>query len=215
MSKLNGFTLTIAAVILLVLALLVMATPLLQATSAAGRTGFNRQFTGQFAPGTGNGTTSTGGQNGFSNQGSTGQGFTGQNNGIPNQGNSTNTNRAFGNGTRSLFGFAFLRGITGTIVYAILLLVSMAAAVGMFLTKRWGQVLGIVLGVVYLLLALVSSLPLILLSFASALNGLSLGLSILRIVLALAVIVLALIPAKKMASPAMPVTSSTSPTASA
>jgi len=215
MSKLNGFTLTIAAVVLVILALLVMATPLLRATGTTGRTGFNRQFTGQFVPGTGNGATSTGGQNGFSNPESTGQGSTGLNNGTQSQGNSTNTNRTFGNRTRSLFGFAFLSGITGTIVYAILLLVSMAAAVGMFLAKRWGQILGIVMGVVYLLLALVSFLPLILLSFARALNGLSLGLSILRMVLALAVIVLALIPAKKGMAGAIPTTTSTPPTASA
>ena len=32
-----------------------------------------------------------------------------------------------------------------------LLLVSLAAAVGMFIAKRWGQVLGIVMAVIYLL----------------------------------------------------------------
>ena len=79
-------------------------------------------------------------------------------------------------GTRSLFGLGLLSGITGTIVYGIALLVSLVAAVGMFLTKRWGQVLGIVMGVVYLILAVVSFLPMILLGFlAEDLNFLSLG----------------------------------------
>jgi|GEM_PF-1489647 len=208
MSKLNSKTLTVAAVVLMVLALLVMATPLLRVSGITGRSGINRQFNGQSLPrpGTGTttprpgtGTTSPGGQNGFPGQGSDLQG----------QGNSTNPARQFGGHGGGLLGFGLFSGTTGTIVYALALLVSLAAAVGMFITRRWGQVLGIVMAVIYLILALVSFLPMILLGFRGALNGLSLGLSILRLVLAMAVIVLALIPAKKVAIPIVPATPAT------
>jgi len=188
MSKLNSKTLTIGAVVLLVLALLFVATPLLRVSGISGRSGFNQPSNGQFP---------SGGQNGFPNQGN---GFQGQGNST-NPSNPTNTTRQFGARNRGLLGFAFLSGITGTIVYALALLVSLAAALGMFLTKRWGQVLGIVMAVVYLLLGLLSFIPMFLLGFARALNGLNLGLSILHLVLAIAVIVLALIPAKKMIAP--------------
>jgi hypothetical protein len=196
--KLNTKLLPIAAVLLLVLALLFMATPLLRVSGVSGRSGFTRQFSGQ---------TSPGGQNGFPSQGNgiQGQGFTVPDNGTQNPGTTTNPNRQFAGGN-SLLRLSFLNGLTGTIVYAIALLVALAAAVGMFLAKRWGQVLGIVMAVVYLLLGLVSFLPMILLGFARGLNGLSLGLSILHLVLAIAVIVLAIIPAKKVTTPAVPVT---------
>jgi hypothetical protein len=189
MSKLNSKTLTIAAVVLMVLALLFMATPLLGVSGFSGRTGFTRQNNGQILPG---------GQNGFPSQGN---GFQGDPN---NPTNPTNPTRQFPGGTRSLLSFGLLSGITGTIVYAIALLVSLAAAAGMFMAKRWGQVLGIVMAVVYLILALFSFLPMLLSIFMRGLNGLSLGLSILHLVLAIAVIVLALIPAKKMMVPIPP-----------
>jgi hypothetical protein len=206
---LNTKLLPIAAVLLLVLALLFMATPLLSVSGTSGRTGFTRPSNGQFVPRTGTGTTSPGGQNFIPTPGtgSQGQGFTGQ-------GNSTNPTRQFGARSGGLLGFGLLSGMTGTIVYAIALLVSLAAAVGMFIAKRWGQVLGIVMAVVYLLLALVSFLPMILLGFLRGLNALSLGLSILHLVLAMAVIVLALIPAKKVLVPVTPSTPATPPAAS-
>jgi hypothetical protein len=196
-TNLNTKLLPIAAILLLVLALLFMATPLLPISSFSGGNGFNRQFNGQNLPG---------GQNGLP-----GQGFPNQPGGLPGQGNTTTPNRQFTNQTPSLLRLGFLNGITGTIVYALLLLAALVAAVGMFLVKRWGQVLGIILAVVYLLLGLVSFLPMILLGFARALNGLSLGLSILRLVLAIAVIVLAMIPAKKVLAPIMPATPATPP----
>jgi hypothetical protein len=208
---LNSKLLPIAAILLLVLALLFVATPLLRGFGISGRSGFNRPTNGQFVPRNGTGTPAPGGQNGFSGQGngSQGQGFSGQ-------GNSTNTGRTFANQPgSSLLRLSFLNGITGTIVYAVLLLVALAAAVGMFIAKRWGQILGIFMAVVYLLLALVSFLPMILLGFARALNGLTLGLDILRLVLAIAVIVLAVIPAKKALTPPMPVTPVIPPAASA
>jgi hypothetical protein len=187
-----------------VLALLFMATPLLPGSTAlSARSGFTPQFNGQTLPRApsgnrdypaGTGTTTPGGQNGFPSTGS----------GLQGQGNSTNPTRQFGARSGGLLSFGLLSGMAGTIVYAIALLVSLAAAVGMFITRRWGQVLGIVMAVVYLILALVSFIPMLLLGFLRGLNGLSLGLSILHLVLAIAVIVLASIPAKKMMVPAAP-----------
>jgi hypothetical protein len=75
----------------------------------------------------------------------------------------------------------------------------------MFITKRWGQILGIVMGVIYLLLGLFSFLPMFLLGFARGLNALSLGLTSLHVILAISVIVLAAIPAKKVVPPVAPV----------
>jgi hypothetical protein len=203
MSKLNSKTLTIAAIVLMVLALLFMATPILRVSGVSGLSGLNRQFNGQTLPRAGTGTPSPGGQNDFS-----GQGFT-------YQGNSTTPARQFPGQTGGLLGFGLLSGTTGTIVYALALLVSLAAAVGMFITKRWGQILGIVMAVIYLILGLVSFLPMILMGFITALNGLSLALTMLHLVLAMAVIVLALIPAKKVAIPIVPATPANPPAASA
>jgi hypothetical protein len=206
MSKLNSKTLTIAAAILLVLALLFVATPLLRFSGVTARPGVNRQFNGQFIPG---------GQNGNRTPGTNpqGQDFTGPNGGVQGQGNSTNPNRQF-TGRSSLLRFSFLNGITGTIVYGIALLVSLAAALGMFLTRRWGQILGIIMAVIYLLLSLLSFLPMILLGFARALNGLSLGLAIVHLALAIAVIILAVIPVKKMKAQTLPADTATPPVAS-
>jgi hypothetical protein len=195
MSKLNSKTLTIAAGVLVVLALLFMATPLLRVSGLTGQAGFNRQFNGQANPNGGNGTAPFNGQNDFPSFGNGGTG----------QGNTTNpTARQFPAQSRSLLGLGLLSGITGTIFYLIALLVSLAAAIGMFITKRWGQVLGIVMAVLYLILSLVTFLPTILLGFARGFNVLSVGLTILHVVLAIAVIVLALIPARKILAPAVP-----------
>ena len=62
----------------------------------------------------------------------------------------------------------------GTIVYAIALLISLAAASGMFMAKRWGKILGIIMAVLYGLLALVSLLPILLISFMGIRNPLNL-----------------------------------------
>ena len=190
---LNTKLLPIAAVVLLVLALLFMATPLLSLNS-----GFQRS--GNFTPPV-NGQPVPGGQNGFPDQGTIPQGQ-----GLPGQSGSNFPTRQFGARSSGLLGLGLLSGMAGTIVYAIALLVSLAAAVGMFITRRWGQVLGIVMAVVYLILALVSFIPMLLLGFLRGLNGLSLGLSILHLVLAIAVIILASIPAKKMMAPIVPAT---------
>ena len=192
MSKLNPTTLTIAAAVLLMLALLVMATPLMRVANVVNSTGANRQFNGQALPG---------GQNFVPGQGNglPGQGVPGQDNGSQGQDGTNLPNRQFGSPS-SLLSFTFLGGITAILIYGIALLVSLVAAVGMFLTRRWGQILGILMGVVYLLLAVLGFLPMLLSAFRFNLNPLTLGLDILRLVLALAVIVLALIPARKAVS---------------
>jgi hypothetical protein len=180
---LNSKLLPIAAVVLIVLALLFVATPLL-------RTGRGFQRSGNFVP-QGNGQTVP--RNGFSGQGN---GLQGQGNGSQGQGSTNFPNRQFAFG-----GVSFLGGITGAIVFFIALLVSLAAALGMFFKKRWGQVLGIIMAVLYLLAGLVSLLPTLLLGSFVLRNPLSLILGIAHVLLALAVIVLALIPAKKVATP--------------
>jgi hypothetical protein len=196
MSKLNTKTLTVAAVILMLLALLFMTTPLMRASGLTGLAGNNRQFNGQNPPG---------GQNGFPSQGTSpqGQDYSGQI--IPGQGGSNFPNQQFAGRGGGLQGFGFLNGMTGIIVYALALLVSLAAAVGMFLTRRWGQVLGVVMAGIYLLISLANFIPVLLIGFLRGLNILNLGLSILHFVLATAVIVFALIPAKKVTAPAIPV----------
>ena len=201
MKKMNSTTLTVAAVLLIILALLVMATPLVRTatgfTGVAGSRQFNRQ--GFTNPG---GVTTDQGPNGqgFGLQGqngSTGQGFGLQGQGGTTQGTPNFPNRTFTGGNRnSLLGISFLSGVTGTIVYAILLLISLAAALGMFMTKSWGKVLGIIMAIIYGLLALISFVPMILMMglasrFGGGGNFLSGGLNIAHLVLAIAVIVLA------------------------
>jgi hypothetical protein len=214
-SKLNTKLLPVAAVLLLVLALLFVATPLLRGSTTGFAGGANRQYNGTFVPRTGSGGTS-GGQNFVATPGTgtQGGGITGQS--FPGQGNST-TGRTFTRPTgttSSLLRLSLLSGITGTIVYALLLLVALAAALGLFLAKRWGQILGIVMAVVYLILGLFSFLPMFLLGFARGLNGLSLGLGIVHVILAIAVIIFAVIPARKVLTPAVPSTPPTPPVAS-
>ncbi|HEY5157812.1 MAG TPA: hypothetical protein VII93_07625, partial [Anaerolineales bacterium] len=78
--------------------------------------------------------------------------------------------------------------------------------------------LGIIMAIVYALLALVSTVPLLLSGFltrAGGSLGLSIGLNVLHLVLALAVIVLTLIPAKKLLTPAVPATPVEPPAAGA
>ena len=208
-TKLNTKTLMIAAILLVVLALLVMATPLVRTTG------------GGFGNRTGNGTNRTFNPQGFATpQG----GYTGGQGFVPGQGgtggnttggtNPNFTGRRFNGGGVNLLRIGFLSGIEGTIIYAGLLLVSLAAAIGMFLTKAWGKILGILMGVVYAALALVSTLPILLSGFLSRALGamaLNIGLNVLHLVLALAVIVLALIPAKKLIAPIAPPAATTPP----
>jgi hypothetical protein len=190
MSKLSSTTLMIAAVILLVLALLFVATPLMRVSNMSSRTGVNRQYNSQGFSSQGNGTQ--------------GQNFPRLNSGTQGQGNATTPNQQFNGSSRRLIGFSFLGGMAAIAVYALALLASLAAAVGMFLTKRWGQILGIVMAGIYLLLSLMSFLPIILLGSTRAMAGLNVVLTILHLVLAIAVIVFAVIPTRKVTAPAAP-----------
>ena len=101
-------------------------------------------------------------------------------------------------------------GRSGIILYFVMLLVSLAAAVGMLFTKRWGQVLAIIMGGLFGLLGLVSLLPLLLIRFVGAPNLVSLVLGIVHVLLAVSVIVLASIPGKPgLPSAPTPVSAST------
>jgi hypothetical protein len=185
---LNQKLLPIAALLLLVLALLFMATPLLRMSRSFQGTGnFNRQNNGQsFRP------------NATPGQGNAPQFLPGQGNGtqgLPGQNGSNATNR-------QLFrGIGFLSGRSGPIVYFVALLVALVAALGMLFIKRWGRILGILMAVLYLLAGLASLLPILLFGSFALRNPLSLALGIAHVVLAIAVIVLALIPAKKVVAP--------------
>ncbi len=173
---LNAKLLPIAAVVLIVLALLFMATPLLRTSRGFQRSGnYVQQGNGQTFP-----------QNGLPTQGS----------GLQGQGSSNFPNRQF-----VVRGGAFLGGLTGAIVFFMALLVSLVAALGMLFTKRWGQVLGIIMAVLYGLVGLVSLLPILFLGSLGLRNPFSLILGIAHVLLALAVIVLASIPGKKVTTP--------------
>lgn len=171
---LNRKLLPIAALLLVVLALLFQAAPLIRTVGGFQRTGtFVIQTNSQGAS-----------QNGTS---------------VPGNG-STLTTRRFA------VGGGLMGGQVGIMVTFMALLVSLAAAVGMLFTKRWGQVLAISMAVLYGLLGLVSLLPLLLSRLTGAPNPLSLILGIVHLLLAVAVIVLAAIPGKPEipASPAVP-----------
>ena len=167
---LNPKLLPIAALVLVILALLFMATPLLRATGNLPRAGTFVIQNGQANP-----------QNGLPAAGSRVSG----------------TGRPF-----ARLGGGALNGATGAIIYFIALIIALVAAVGMFTVKRWGQVLGIILAVLYGLVGLLSLLPVLLLSALGIRNPLSLILGSFHILLAIAVIVLAAIPAVKVVSPA-------------
>ncbi len=190
---LNPKLLSIAALLLVVLALLFLATPLIRPASSFQRGG-NIVIQG-------NGQSVT--QNGSSGQGTGNQFFIGGGGGsqsqvLPVQGGTNLPARRF------VTGSGLMGGRGGIIVYFIALLVSLAAAVGMFIIKRWGQVLGIIMAVLYTLLGLVSLLPIILMSLFGMPNPVNLILGIVRLLLAIAVIVLASIPAKPVAATVIP-----------
>ena len=167
---LNPKLLPIAALLLVVLALLFQAGPLIR--PAAGL-----QRTGSFVP-------PANGQSGSTVQGSGPQVLTG---GGGTQGTTTR---------RITVGTGLLGGPGGVIISFAALLVSLAAAVGMLFTKRWGQVLAISMAVMYGLLGLISLLPLLFIRLVGTANPLSLILGIVHLLLAVAVIVLAAIPGK-------------------
>jgi hypothetical protein len=160
---LNTKLLPIAALLLVLLALLFLAAPLIRTAGA-----FQRAANGQ------TGTTI---------QGTGPQVLVGG-------GGTTGTTRRFTAGGGALGG----RGLV--FIYFGMLLVSLAAAVGILFIKRWGQVLAIIMGVLYGLFGLVSLLPLLLIRFVGAPNPINMILGIVHLLLAVAVIVLASIPGK-------------------
>ncbi len=165
---LNTRLLPIAALLLVLLALLFLAAPLIRTTggfqrTAIGQTGPALQGTGPQAPVGGGGTTGT--------------------------------------TRRFTAGGGVLGGQVLVFIYFGMLLVSLAAAVGMLFTKRWGQVLAIIMGVLYGLFGLVSLLPMLLIRVAGASNPINLILGIVHLLLAVAVIVLASIPGKPASTP--------------
>ena len=184
---LNSKLLPIAGLVLIVLALLFMATPLL-------RTARGFQSSGNFVL-QGNGQTVT--QNGSTVQGSGPQA-------LPGQGGTNLPARQFA------LGGSLLGGVTGAFVFFIALLVSLSAALGMLSTKRWGQVLGIIMAVLYGLVGLVSLFPILVMRSLGLRNPLSLVLGFAHLLLAITVIVLASIPAKK---GSIPVVAETPPAA--
>jgi hypothetical protein len=169
---LNPRLLSIAALVLVVLALLFLAAPLIRLAGGSQRAGTfvapGNGATGSSLPGSGPQVLIGGG-------------------GSPAQA------RRFTVGTG---------GRGGIILYFVMLLVSLAAAVGMLFTRRWGQVLAIIMGVLYGLLGLVSLLPLLLIRFVGAPNPVSLVLGSVHVLLSVSVIVLASIPGKPGLPPA-------------
>ena len=166
---LNTKLLPIAALLLVVLALLFQATPLIR--TAGG------------LQGTGNFVTSANGQTNSTVQAGSPQVLIGA-------GGPASTTR------RVTVGSGLMGGRGGIIIYFVALLVSLAAAVGMLFTKRWGQVLAISMAVLYGLLGLVALLPLLFIRIVGAPNPVSLSLGIVHLLLAVAVIVFASIPGK-------------------
>lgn len=207
MLKMNAKILSVTAVLLLCLSLLYLATPLLRPASAFGGP---RTFTGQ-------GLTSSDQGGGVqvitpSGQGTILQGPGGDMQGFPSQGQGSPnfTQRQFSGGRPGgLLSFGLLNGTNGIIIiYGIALLVSLAAAVGMLMTRNWGRILGIVMGVVYSSMALYGLLPALFIGSMVRRAGISVGgsliswLTVVRLVMAVAVVVLAATSAKKVSKPA-------------
>jgi hypothetical protein len=172
---LNTRLLPIAALLLVLLALLFLAAPLIRTAGGTQRSGnIVLQANGQSA--TANGAAAT-----------------------PAAGASPSTTRriAVGGGRATIY------------IYFVALLISLSAALGMLFTKRWGQVLAIIMGVIYGLFGLVSLLPLLFIRLVGAPNPVSLILGVVHLLLAVAVIVLASIPGKP-GTPPEPATASPS-----
>jgi hypothetical protein len=190
---LNPKMLTIAAALLILVALLFLVTPLLRTSGGfSGRSGLGGPVIVQGNPGqgfpSGQGGSDQNFQNFPGNQG--GQGFTNRPGGV------------IQGGPRGGLGFGLLGGMGATLIYGIALVLALIASVGMFNIKRWGQVLGIIMAVFYLLLSLLSFLPMLLMMrFVGASNPLILGMNILHLALAIGVIVFASLPGRQVPAP--------------
>jgi hypothetical protein len=165
---LNTKLLPIAALLLVVLALLFLAAPLIRTAGGTARAG-NFVTSGS---GSGTGTQV-----------------------VVGGGATTGTTRRIGIGGAAV-------GRTGIILYFVMLLISLTAAVGMLFIKRWGVVLAVIMGVLYGLFGLVSSvLPLLFIRFVGSPNPVNIILGFVHLLLAVAVIVLASIPGKPGVAP--------------
>jgi hypothetical protein len=187
---------TIAAILLVILALFVAGLGLAGQFGLLRRGGANRQFaSGQFRnrsfnlP---NGGTNNGSPQGTFPNGGNGTFPNGGNGTFPNDQNGTGTTNNFprtftgGTGITGLAGlFRFLRPVTIGLDIALLLLAGLAAF-GIFKGKRWGQILAIVIAVLLILLAIPS--------FIRIFSAVVLIENLVRILLAVAVIVLLLLP---------------------
>ncbi len=192
---------TIAAILLVVLALFVAGLGLAGQFGLLGRGFGNRAFAaGQFR--NRNFAVPNGGTN---NGGSVGTLPNGGNGTFPNGGNGTFPNDQNGTGTTNTFPRTFARGTGGTGLARIfrllgpvivgldvfLLILAGVAAFGIFRGKRWGQILAIVLAVLLILLAIPGMLRIF--------SAVVLIENLVRILLAVAVIVLLVLPASRKA----------------
>jgi len=165
---LNARMLSLAALALVVLALLFQAAPLIRTAGLRRSANFGAAGNGQALP-----------------QGQSGgtQLFVGGGAGQLQGGTNTSARRV-------LVGGGFSR--VTILIYFVMLLISLAAAIGMLFTKRWAQVLGIIMAVLYGLMGLLSLVPMLL----GFVVPVTLILGIVHLLLAVAVIVLASIPGK-------------------
>jgi hypothetical protein len=187
-------TLTIAAILLLVMLLLSSVWPVVGGDRLLGiNTGFGR-FSGGFPggnPPSGNfqqgtppgnfpqGTLSAqpnGTQSGFSQNGQNQNGT----------GNGMNQQFQPGNGVRGNRGGMMGNRVLQYVLYAVELLLGLAAIVGLWLSKRWGMILAIITSAI----VLVATIP----SMFRIFSVFSLIENLLKILLAIGIIVLVVIP---------------------
>jgi hypothetical protein len=189
MSTKRPAAITIGAVLLLILALLVAGLGianqfgfgLLGRGIAGGRFLTGRSGIRNFNP-----------QNGFPQNGFPQNGF--PQNGTPNDQNNQGTtpnftqNRQLGTGISSIFRFLAPISLGLDIM---LLVLSIIAVIGLFMTKRWGEILAIIISVLMILLTIPNIIriftPVVLIE------------NLVRIALAVAVIVLLLLPVSRRA----------------
>jgi hypothetical protein len=202
-------TLTIAAILVLVVILLSAVWPMVGGDRLLGLNsrpaGFGGRFangnspSGNFLQGTPSENSQSGTPSGNSPQGTpSGQPNGTQNGFAPNDqnGNGNRQGGQFGpgNGMRGSRGGMFGGGrILQYVLYAVEILLGLAAIIGLWLSKKWGAVLAIITSAVIL----IATLP----GLFQFFNAVSLIESLLKIVLAIGIIVLVVIPYTKPVQP--------------
>ncbi len=192
-------TLTIAAVLVLVLILLSSVWPVVGGDRLLGRSTTSARFSGRFTngnlpsggfqQGTPSGNFPQGTPSGSLNDNQSGLGQNGQNG----SGNGANQSFQPGTGMRGTRGGMMRGGALQYVLYAVEFLLGLAAIVGLWLSKRWGIVLAIITSAI----VLIATLPGMFRFFSAA----SLIESLLKIVLAIGIIVLVAIPKPKPVQP--------------